>query len=310
MDSTTLAKPEQTDLATLANEINDHHYQAEEAAGTALDHAYQAGVLLRRAKNQFEHGKWLSWLKENFDGSQRTAQAYMKIAEPYNWEKIQKRRGSALLSIDGASKLLASPKDKKPKPPKVERPTLTKQQIADMCGTTTEDMDKAKAIMDSGNEEINAAVDRGELDLDEALEKINSTERGMMCMLCGSTDDCDCATKYGSPSDVFGSKAAACPNCGSTDWAEDEEGRYCAKCKDPGEAIAEDAGEVEQDEAVGDSHGQDVVDKIDPAIFAMNIADIAITQLERIKKSNPKQRDALLKVRKWIDGVLGGEGAA
>ena len=39
------------------------------------------GTLLVEAKAQVGHGKWLSWLKQEFSMSERSAQKYMKAAE-------------------------------------------------------------------------------------------------------------------------------------------------------------------------------------------------------------------------------------
>jgi len=45
-DLTAQDAPGLTDLATLANEINDLHDRATEAARTAIDHARECGELL------------------------------------------------------------------------------------------------------------------------------------------------------------------------------------------------------------------------------------------------------------------------
>ncbi len=49
-DLTPQNAPRPTDLATLANEINDHHDRATEAAWTAVEHARECGELLNQAK--------------------------------------------------------------------------------------------------------------------------------------------------------------------------------------------------------------------------------------------------------------------
>jgi len=112
MDDTILAHAGQspaTPLATLATEINLHHRQAESAIQSGLEHAHEAGRLLIEAKSQCEHGQWGPWLEANFEGSKRTARAYMQVVK--RWPEIEaKRQTSADLSIDGALRLLASPK--------------------------------------------------------------------------------------------------------------------------------------------------------------------------------------------------------
>lgn len=97
-------------VTTLAGEIRRHHEAAQAAAETAIGHAREAGRLLNEAKAQCQHGGWLPWLRDNFDGSKRTAQAYMRLAD--RWPEIEaKAQRPAHLSIDGALKLLAEPDD-------------------------------------------------------------------------------------------------------------------------------------------------------------------------------------------------------
>lgn len=96
-------------LAELASEINRWHTAAEGAVGTALDYAREAGTLLLQAKEQIPHGEWLPWIAANFQGSERTAQAYMRVAK--RWDELEgKSAESADLAIDGALKLLAKPR--------------------------------------------------------------------------------------------------------------------------------------------------------------------------------------------------------
>jgi hypothetical protein len=97
-------------LATLAAEINHHHRQAEAALRSGLEHALEAGRLLIEAKSRCVHGTWGLWLADNFEGSARTAQAYMRVAD--RWPELQaKAQDSADLSLDGALKLLAAPRE-------------------------------------------------------------------------------------------------------------------------------------------------------------------------------------------------------
>ncbi|MGI6415342.1 MAG: DUF3102 domain-containing protein [Thermoguttaceae bacterium] len=109
MDSSAIAEKRQTELATLASEINAHHQAAEAALNRGLEEAHKCGELLLEAKAACPHGTWQKWLADNFRGSMRTAQCYMRIAN--HWAEIEaKSADSALLSIDGAVKLLAAPK--------------------------------------------------------------------------------------------------------------------------------------------------------------------------------------------------------
>jgi Protein of unknown function (DUF3102) len=73
-------RSEAAELDRLAERINEEHRQCEAAFTNGLQHAIRAGELLEEVKGTLEHGSWLPWLKENFTGSVRTAQAYMRVA--------------------------------------------------------------------------------------------------------------------------------------------------------------------------------------------------------------------------------------
>jgi hypothetical protein len=63
-------------LETIASQANREHQLASDAACSALEHAARCGELLSKAKAVAGHGNFLPWLKENFAGSERTAQNY------------------------------------------------------------------------------------------------------------------------------------------------------------------------------------------------------------------------------------------
>lgn len=93
----------------LAEDINEQHRLCEAAVGTALSHAMEAGSLLQEAKAGVKHGEWGTWLAENFEGSDRTARAYMRVHA--NRDEIEeKRQSSTVLSLDGALDSIAAPK--------------------------------------------------------------------------------------------------------------------------------------------------------------------------------------------------------
>lgn len=75
-----------------ASEINRLHAEARQHAvatrrslHAALSAAWQAGQLLTEQKKHVRrtmgHGAWLHWLEQNFEGTPRTAQRYMKLAQ-------------------------------------------------------------------------------------------------------------------------------------------------------------------------------------------------------------------------------------
>jgi hypothetical protein len=103
-------------LTDLAKQINQEHHQCETAARSAVEHAINAGNLLIEAKAQCPHGRWGTWISENFEGSIRTAQAYMRIAREWPELAEANTQTSAHLSIDGALKALAEPKESDPEP--------------------------------------------------------------------------------------------------------------------------------------------------------------------------------------------------
>lgn len=99
------------DLTALADEINEEHRACDEALRAGLNHAVRAGELLAEAKGRVKHGEWGSWLEENFEGSARTAQAYMKVArEVPNLDEAKAQR-VADLSFRGALKELSAPEE-------------------------------------------------------------------------------------------------------------------------------------------------------------------------------------------------------
>lgn len=119
----------------LATAINDEHRKCGEALLTALDHAMRAGDLLIKAKAEIGHGNWQAWIKENFEGSLRSAQEYMRLAKKREEVEAEKARSSAPLSIDRALRAIAAPKKENPSEaseadePLDEKSTLVRQEI-------------------------------------------------------------------------------------------------------------------------------------------------------------------------------------
>ena len=93
-------------MSTLIDRINTLHHKVEQHKTQILFEARTVGNLLLEAKDTVKHGEWLEWLETNFEGSGRTARAYMRIA--VHWEKIEPKlaEGSANLSISEALKLV------------------------------------------------------------------------------------------------------------------------------------------------------------------------------------------------------------
>lgn len=76
--------------------------------GKGIEHAVRAGQLLTEAKSAVPHGRWLSWLDENFSMSKRTAQSLMRLAA-----RLPNAQETALLTVTAAMALIT---EAKPKP--------------------------------------------------------------------------------------------------------------------------------------------------------------------------------------------------
>jgi Protein of unknown function (DUF3102) len=96
-------------LADLAGRINDEHRLAEQHARSAVEHALKCGELLIEAKGKVQHGEWLPWLKANCAVSERTAQAYMRLAHEIPKLDPGKAQRVADLPLREALKALSAP---------------------------------------------------------------------------------------------------------------------------------------------------------------------------------------------------------
>lgn len=95
-------------LGALATELNHHFRSAEQHARSAVEHALEAGRLLTEAKALIDHGGWGRWLEDNFEGSARTARAWMQLHRER--DKLETRNGNAL-PLREALALIAEPKE-------------------------------------------------------------------------------------------------------------------------------------------------------------------------------------------------------
>lgn len=95
-------------LAELAGAVNAEHRRCETAIRESLAHALKAGELLIEAKKLLPHGEWAGWLVGNCEFSERTAQAYMRLAR--GWPELGKTQRVADLSFREAIGLLAVPR--------------------------------------------------------------------------------------------------------------------------------------------------------------------------------------------------------
>jgi len=94
-------------LANIGTEINDAHVLAMVHAGEAMNNALRCGDLLTKAKATAKHGQWLPWLRQNIAFSERTAQAYMRLAAKFGPDK---RNAVADLSVRRVLQEIATPR--------------------------------------------------------------------------------------------------------------------------------------------------------------------------------------------------------
>jgi vacuolar-type H+-ATPase subunit I/STV1 len=96
-------------LADLAARIRAEHETASAEFNSSLRHAMACGELLIEAKAELnKHGEWLPWLKDNCEMSERTAQAYMRVARSFRNLDDAKAQRVADLSFRDALRSLAA----------------------------------------------------------------------------------------------------------------------------------------------------------------------------------------------------------
>jgi hypothetical protein len=98
------------DLVVLAAEINVAHAAFERATARAILSAHHAGALLIEAKGKVGHGQWAPWLKTHFEGTQRTAQRYIRLARAY-----PDTTRLSHLTLTTALEAMATPKERAPR---------------------------------------------------------------------------------------------------------------------------------------------------------------------------------------------------
>lgn len=96
-------------LDDLAARIRAAHDGVQTAARSSIEHALTAGDLLIHAKRRLKHGEWLPWLEEHCKLSERTAQAYMRLAKHRGFVEA-KSAVIADLTVAGALDLISPPR--------------------------------------------------------------------------------------------------------------------------------------------------------------------------------------------------------
>jgi hypothetical protein len=103
-----MTEPGDNRLPTLASETRKAHASAGDYQRRSLEQAMRAGEMLLEAKALVGHGKWLPWLREHCEMSERTAQLYMRFARKRDVVEAEKRN-VADLGIRGAIEALTLP---------------------------------------------------------------------------------------------------------------------------------------------------------------------------------------------------------
>ena len=98
-------------LATLAGQINEAHSQCKNSFREGTQNAIRAGQLLIEAKALCPRGEWGQWVRDNCEFSNRTAEAYMRVAREMPRLLEAKAQRVADLSFRETLKLLGAPKD-------------------------------------------------------------------------------------------------------------------------------------------------------------------------------------------------------
>ncbi|MDF1843374.1 MAG: DUF3102 domain-containing protein, partial [Rubripirellula sp.] len=94
------------ELSALADKANHSHQLATEAARSAIQHAIECGGYLQQVKDSLPHGEFGRWLADEFQGSERSAQRYMKFA-------ANKDRIEGATTTREATRMLADPEESK-----------------------------------------------------------------------------------------------------------------------------------------------------------------------------------------------------
>jgi hypothetical protein len=96
--------PGRLSLPELVARVNQEHKQVKECVIKGAQHAVKAGELLWEAKRKAGHGRWLEWIAENCEFSERTAQLYMNLATAL--PQVANPQSIADLSLTGAIKMI------------------------------------------------------------------------------------------------------------------------------------------------------------------------------------------------------------
>jgi hypothetical protein len=97
----------------LTERINAKYREVEDLARSTVEAGIELGKMLVEKKEALGHGEWLPWLRENFEGSERHAQRFMRLYSERDRLLSNATRVSDL-SLSGALEALATPRIEPP----------------------------------------------------------------------------------------------------------------------------------------------------------------------------------------------------
>ena len=167
-------KPEERDLDVITEEIVFYKRQA----GVSI---IEIGKRLNEAKAQLEHGRWLDWLREKVDISERNAQNFMRLAREYS-----KSAEIADLGATKALALLALPESEREKFA-AEKHVVngTEKSVEDMTGeelkkairerdeakARAENAEQSRAKMEADMQVLKSRMEAAETEKESAVAK-------------------------------------------------------------------------------------------------------------------------------------------
>ncbi|MBN2359676.1 MAG: DUF3102 domain-containing protein [Deltaproteobacteria bacterium] len=118
------------DLPKVAMQVRSEHEQVRALAVAATPHAVRAGELLLQAKEQLPHGDWLPWLQDHCELTERTAQAYMRLARTLPTLDEAKAQRVADLPLREALRAIAAPREQQPEgAPALDLPPVPPEMV-------------------------------------------------------------------------------------------------------------------------------------------------------------------------------------
>jgi hypothetical protein len=128
-ESFPLGAPAGNDREALIEAVKVAHQAVCNASRNVLSQAIIAGTALLKLKKLIKHGEWRHYLQRHCELSERSAQAYMRIAEHRELLEANPQR-AADLSLRGALKLISNATDKSAKPAKSAKATTMLSSLA------------------------------------------------------------------------------------------------------------------------------------------------------------------------------------